>query len=328
MFNNSRVRLINIVLLSIFSISLHANDLITNYRINGIEGIEKQMDLELTKEAYWNSYLKDKDTTFGYLESYSSVLTCDKSTSSLEFYKEDEHQTFKLKKKYNAFTGKLKGDKEKEGDLKTPIGVYNLTKKLSNVDSFYGPMAFVTSYPNSYDQYKGREGHGIWIHGLPVNQERDDFTKGCIAINNSSIECLDKNINIEKTILIINNSEVKKNTSKEVLSAILSQLYLWRYSWIYNLTDVYLSFYADDFVRSDGMNLERFKKYKTRVFNKLEKKTILFNNINVIPYPNHENTYEVTFKELYTSNSFTFSGDKTLMITMGSNNKIKIFTEK
>ncbi len=188
-------------------------------------------------------------------------------------------------------------------------------------------MAFVTSYPNSYDQYKGREGHGIWIHGLPINQERDDFTKGCIAINNSSIECLDKNINIEKTILIINNSEVKQNTSKEVLSSILSQLYLWRYAWIYNITDVYLSFYADNFVKNDGMDFESFKKYKTRVFNKLEKKTIIFNNINVIPYPNHENTYEVTFKEFYTSNSFTFAGDKTLMINM-DNNKIKIFTEK
>lgn len=189
MIKNSTGVLIKILFLSLSVLSVYANDLITSYRINGIDGIKKQMDLELTKENYWNNYLKDKDTTFGYLESYSSVLTCDKSTSSLKFYKEDEHQIFKLQKKYDAFTGKIQGDKEKEGDLKTPIGVYNLTKKLSNVDSFYGPLAFVTSYPNSYDQYKGREGHGIWIHGLPINQERDDFTKGCIAINNSSIEC-------------------------------------------------------------------------------------------------------------------------------------------
>jgi len=327
MTRNSNTLVLKILLLSLLSLLAYSNDLITNYRINGIDGIEKQMDLELTKKDYWNNYLKAKDTTFGYLESYSSVLTCNKSQSSLKFYKEDEHQIFKFKKKYDAFTGKAPGEKEREGDLRTPIGIYNLTKKLSNVDSFYGPLAFVTSYPNSYDLYKGREGHGIWIHGLPTHQERDEFTKGCIAINNSSIECLDRNINIKKTILIINDSEVKQNTSKELLSSILSQLYLWRYAWIYNITDVYLSFYADNFVRSDGMNFEVFKQYKTRIFRKLEKKEILFQNINVIPYPNHENTYEVTFKEFYSSDSFTFTGNKTLMIKM-DNNKIKIFTEK
>ncbi|CAI6147276.1 MAG: hypothetical protein SPLUMA1_SPLUMAMAG1_01934 [uncultured Sulfurimonas sp.] len=59
-------------------------------------------------------------------------------------------------------------DKIREGDLRTPIGVYKLVKKLSKVDSFYGPLAFATSYPNSYDKYLGKNGSGIWIHGLPL----------------------------------------------------------------------------------------------------------------------------------------------------------------
>ena len=316
-----------IFLLTLISLSLYAN-ILTTYRTNGIRNIEKQMDLELADEKYWSEYIKDKDTTFGYIESYSNILTCNKSESTLSLYIKESEKPYKLKKKYSAFTGKKEGDKFKEGDLKTPIGVYNLTKKISKLDSFYGPLAFVTSYPNYYDKYRGKNGSGIWIHGLPTEQERDEFTKGCIAINNSNIECLDKNIEIDKTLLIINSITLKKQVSKETLSSLLAALYSWRYAWIYDDIDKYLEFYASDFIRFDGMNYERFKTYKTRVFKKVEKKTIIFNNINVIPYPDSENIYQITFKEFYKSDSFEFTGNKTLMVRLDKNSKMKIFTEK
>jgi murein L,D-transpeptidase YafK len=76
------------------------------------------------------------------------------------------------------------------------------------------------------------------------------------------------------------------------------------------------------------MNFKTFKQYKTRIFKKAEKKTILFNNINIIPYPNHKNTYEVTFKELYASKSFKFTGNKTLIVELKEDNKMQIITEK
>lgn len=316
-----------IIFLILLALSVNASSILTIYRTNGVEGIEKQMDLELTQREYWDSYLKTVDTTFGYIESYSSILTCNKEKSTLSLY-EFKDKKFHLVKDYSAFTGKIKGEKSKEGDLRTPIGIYNLTQKLSKVDSFYGPLAFVTSYPNLYDKYKGREGHGIWIHGLPLNQERDDFTKGCIAIDNTNLECLDKTIDIEKTMLIINPAKTQKNISKDKLAQILSQLYMWRYTWLYNDIVGYLNFYANDFVRSDGMDIERFTDYKKRVFGKKEDKTIIFNNINVVPYPNLKDTYQVTFKEFYKSDSFKFSGDKTLLLRLTEDNKIKIFTEK
>lgn len=317
-----------IIFILFLSISVYANSILTDYRTHGIKDIVKKMDLELSKEKYWDEHLKNIDTTFGYIESYSSVLACDKSKSTLVLYKKDVNKTFSLKEDYSAFTGKVQGDKHREGDLKTPLGIYKLTKKISNVDPFYGPMAFVTSYPNSYDKYRGKDGHGIWIHGLPIAQERDEFTKGCIAINNTNITELDKTINIKKTLLIINQEELTQTTSKEKLSSVLSQLFKWRYSWIYNDTNEYLSFYADDFVRADGMKIDKFKTYKTRVFNKNERKEIIFNDINVIPYPNSTDIFQITFKEFYTSNSFQFIGDKTLMIRINDNSEMKIFTER
>lgn len=319
-----------LLLLIFISLNIFASDILTSYRTKGIAQIEKEMDLELTKKEYWDKVVKSKDTTFGYMESYSNILACDKSESTLELYTLDENRSFGYRKSYDAFMGKLKGDKVREGDLKTPIGIYKITQKLSKetkLDPFYGPLAFVTSYPNIYDSYRGKNGSGIWIHGLP-SQDRDEFTRGCIAINNSSIECLDKNIDIDNTILIIDDTKVKQNISKDLLSSILSQLYSWRYSWKYDDIEGYLSFYSPDFARNDGMSLKDFKKYKTRVFKKVEKKTIIFNDINVVPYPNTSNIYQINFKEFYKSDTFKFVGDKILVIEVGEENKISILTEK
>ena len=320
-----------IVLLLLIGIYVFASDLLTNYRLNGIDNIEKHMDLELTNKTYWSEYLKKSDNTFGYIESYENVLTCNKDLSNLALYSKDDNNTYKLKKEYSAYTGKEKGDKIKEGDLKTPIGVYTITKKLTKenkLNSFYGPLAFVTSYPNEYDKYRGKNGHGIWIHGLPTEQDRDEFTQGCIAIDNPSIEVLDENIDIQNTLVIIDSNEVKQNISKEILTSILSELYSWRYSWLYDDIDAYLNFYAKEFVRFDGMNFDRFSKYKTRVFKKIEKKTIIFKNINIVPYPNTKSIYQITFYEYYKSDTFEFSGDKTLIVKLDKSNKIKILTEK
>ncbi|MCW9026916.1 MAG: L,D-transpeptidase family protein, partial [Thiovulaceae bacterium] len=191
-----------IIFILLITLNLTAHDFLDEYRLNGISGIEKQFDSELTKREYWDNLLENKDTRFGYAESYTSFLICDKNSSTLTIYKLDENNTFVKKKKYDAFTGKINGDKQKEGDLKTPVGIYRIKDRLSKdtkLDPFYGPLAFVTNYPNLYDKIRGKNGSGIWLHGLPINQERDDFTKGCIAIDNQSIECLDRNINIEKT---------------------------------------------------------------------------------------------------------------------------------
>ena len=272
MINSSTHSLLKIFFLLFVTISLSASSLLNEYRVNGIEYVEKKMDQELTKEVYWSEYIKDKDTKFGYIESYSSILTCNKEISILSLYSIDGNKTYSFQKNYDAFTGEVPGDKVREGDLKTPIGIYNLTKRIDKLDSFYGPLALVTSYPNTYDTYRGKNGSGIWIHGLPINQKRDEFTKGCIAINNENIECLDKRIDINETLLIINKTELSTQVSKESLTYLLSQLYAWRYSWIYNEIDTYLSFYSSDFLKDGGMKYENSKHIKLESLKNQRKK--------------------------------------------------------
>jgi len=64
----------SLFLVLLFSSSLFANNDLTDYRKHGTQNIEKQMDIELTMLTYWSQYLQSQDTTFGYIEGYSSIL--------------------------------------------------------------------------------------------------------------------------------------------------------------------------------------------------------------------------------------------------------------
>jgi len=88
------------------------------------------------------------------------------------------------------------GDKEFEGDFKTPEGRYVLD--IRNPDSDYF-LAIRISYPNAVDRREAREkgvdpGGAIMIHGQPNVPTRSemyyrtqDWTNGCIAVSNSDM---------------------------------------------------------------------------------------------------------------------------------------------
>lgn len=211
--------------------------------------------------------------------------------------------------------------------MKTPIGAYKLTQRITNVDPFYGPLALTTNYPNMYDKTQGKTGHGIWIHGLPLNQERDDFTQGCIALDNTKITNLDKKINIDNSVLVISEQKLQQVT-KEDMSTVLSNIYKWRDAWKDSDITSYLSFYDENFKKSNGQTFQKFSRYKKRIFNRNEQKTIEFFNINIIPYPNDTNKkiFKVVMDELYKTKNHTFNGKKELYLEV-KNNSISILAE-
>jgi len=166
--------------------TLYANNYIDTYRKYGLKGVEKLINKTLIQKSYWDNYIKNIDVSNGYFESINYLLKCSKEMKVINIIDIKQHRN-KLIFTSNVITGENNGDKHNEGDLKTPIGIYKLTKKLINLDPFYGPMALVTSYPNRFDKLLGKTGSGIWIHGKPENNIRKPFTKGCIALNNNSL---------------------------------------------------------------------------------------------------------------------------------------------
>lgn len=316
--------LIHIILLTLYA---NASNIATVYREYGMDAVERVLDKQLSQKEYWNQELLHHDTSFGYFENLDSIITCDKDRSKLYHYKKNQDGIYTLVNTFGAMTGKVNGDKQKEGDHKTPLGVYSLTKRITNPDPFYGPLAFVTSYPNLYDRIRGKNGSGIWIHGLPIKGQRDSYTKGCIAIENDNICTLDESITLDSTLLIIDQENHKKAHNGD-LSTILSKLFEWRYAWIYNDYDRYIGFYDPSFVRFDGMTYDTFKQYKRRIFDYNDAKTIRFSNIRITPYPgNNDHIFIITFYENYRSKRTTFNGEKTLVIKQ-ENDTIAIIAEK
>ncbi len=90
-----------------------------------------------------------------------------------------------------------KGAKEREGDGRTPEGLYTIDSR--NAYSKYH-LALHVSYPNAADRARARRLHvrpggEIMIHGTPnrwrwlsVVFAHTDWTKGCIAVSDSDIE--------------------------------------------------------------------------------------------------------------------------------------------
>lgn len=92
---------------------------------------------------------------------------------------------------FPSIHGRVEGDKQVEGDLRTPEGVYFVRGKIQAQLDFdeYGSQAHALNYPNPVDRLRGKTGYGIWIHskGRPIATQR---TQGCIAIDLADIDRL------------------------------------------------------------------------------------------------------------------------------------------
>ncbi len=100
-----------------------------------------------------------------------------------------------------ALGGNPNGPKEKQGDNKTPEGIYAIDSR--NRDSRYH-LALHISYPNERDRKRARElgvspGGNIMIHGIKKGfswvgeaHAEADWTKGCIAVTDEEIEEIDR----------------------------------------------------------------------------------------------------------------------------------------
>jgi len=104
-----------------------------------------------------------------------------KRESLLELWLETDDGTFVLFKSYPicAWSGTL-GPKLKEGDKQAPEGFYRVTLRQLNPNSRHR-LAFNIGYPNAYDQFHGRTGSAIMVHG-------GCSSVGCFAMTDAQIE--------------------------------------------------------------------------------------------------------------------------------------------
>jgi murein L,D-transpeptidase YafK len=101
-------------------------------------------------------------------------------------------------KKYKiALGGKPVGPKERQGDNKTPEGIYFIKSRNSNSDYH---LSIGISYPNEKDKMRAKElgvspGGDIMIHGIKNGlgwvgslHARIDWTQGCVAVTDEEMD--------------------------------------------------------------------------------------------------------------------------------------------
>lgn len=119
-------------------------------------------------------------------------VVVEKEKRKLHLIKDDE-----IFQTYNIALGVAPvGDKQSEGDFRTPEGVYMLDTRNPGSDYF---LSIHISYPNSKDRREARAngvspGGQIMIHGQPneptysaAYYRKQDWTNGCIAVSNSDM---------------------------------------------------------------------------------------------------------------------------------------------
>ncbi len=150
-------------------------------------------------------------------EDQKHVLVVDARRSRLYVYANRGGQ-LKFVTDYYISQGKYGVNKIKEGDQRTPVGIYYITSHLpgARLPDFYGSGALPINYPNEWDKINGRSGSGIWLHGTPS----DSFSRpplssdGCVVLTNPDLHKLATSVEIGKTPVVIAESVDFVNKTK------------------------------------------------------------------------------------------------------------------
>ena len=277
---------------------------------------EKLTDLREEVIARLKAY-RSRATTADYVPRYllqmppgqEHAIVVDTQKSRLYLYKNDNGRP-RFVADYYISHGKLGADKTREGDKKTPTGVYHVTSSLSpkKVGDFYGSGAFPINYPNEWDKRQGRNGHGIWLHGTPSDtySRPPKASDGCVVLSNVDLDSLAKNLQIGLTPVIISNSIewLSFDDWQSERSTLTKNIDEWRNDWESKDVNRYLKHYSTKF-RTNDQNLEQFAQQKRKVNGSKEWIKVKLSNTSMFRDPGKEELVVVTFEQDYQSNNLS-----------------------
>jgi murein L,D-transpeptidase YafK len=247
------------------------------------------------------------------------AILVDKSLQKVFVYHRDN--PYKPHRTYTCSTGENQGPKLREFDRKTPEGVYFFIRAFEKKEllPIYGSRAFALDYPNAIDRREGKNGHGIWFHGLNKPLKPRD-TNGCVALENPDIDDLANFIRIEDTPVIVSEriemvdlAELEKERDEAVRI-----IETWRTSWEKKDVDRYMSLYSPDFT-SSGKNWQQWKEHKARLAKQYHRIKVEVQNLRIVQ---NDGLVLATFVQKYGNEVFSSAGRKTLYLKHASRLRI------
>ena len=207
--------------------------------------------------------------------------------------------------------GKNGFEKDREGDQRTPLGVYHITSSMGRekLTDFYGPGAFPLNYPNEWDKRLKKNGSGIWIHGTPSTtySRPPRSSDGCVVLTNDDFATLSKFVEPGVTpIVIVPTVQWQRpeqwNEFRNTFSTTLDQ---WKADWESLRMDGYLAHYSARF-DADGKDISDWTATKRRVNAAKSFVKVAISNLSVFEYPITPGTAPmvmVTFDQDYKSSN-------------------------
>ena len=265
------------------------------------------------------------------------VLIVEKNTHTLYLYEYQENKFPVPIKTYQVATGKIIGDKEVQGDKKTPEGIYqfqnffsseNLTGRYGKTGLIYGAGAFTLNYPNEFDRREGKTGGGIWLHSTDddsrVNKGLD--SRGCVVATDAHIKEISEYIELGNTSVIIvqDMNYLTTKAWKKKKKNILTTVDTWMKAWQEKDFESYIDTYSKVDFKSRKGNYYQYYKYKRAVFARKDSPVIKFRNMSIL---HHQNYTQVTMEQDYTSPIINDIGKKTLFLQQDKNYQWKIVSE-
>jgi len=242
-------------------------------------------------------------------EDQRHAIVVDNKRSRLYLY-QNENGRPRFVADYYISTGKRGGEKTREGDEKTPIGVYHVTASLprNKLSDFYGSGAFPISYPNEWDRRHGRKGHGIWLHGTPSDtySRAPRASNGCVVLANADLDALSNKLQIGLTPVIISEqvewlSLDDWNAERNALNAEIER---WRSDWESLDTERYLTHYSKKF-SAERENYADWVQHKRQVNSGKSWIKLDLSNFSMFRNPGKDELVVVTFDQNYRSNNLS-----------------------
>jgi murein L,D-transpeptidase YafK len=218
------------------------------------------------------------------------ILTVDKTNlkAELRTLPEDTSKSSVLRS-FRIAIGKSEGDKQFEGDNKTPEGIYFAQSHIDGgqLPEKYGRMAIPIDFPNPMDVIYGKTGHGIWLHGVDRDGRVDEakVTEGCVAFYNADIARLGTWLLSHQGVVVIASDPNAVNAPADV-AAVREKTLAWMTSWADRRIEDYISLYAPEF-RFNRYDRDSYKAYKSRVFGMYKNMDVKFDGLRIITHPKY-----------------------------------------
>jgi murein L,D-transpeptidase YafK len=230
--------------------------------------VQEKLNSNISADKIFAHLAKITPGREGEFES-SFYLNVDKKTrvAELRSWESSPSESIVLAKFQVAF-GKAKGDKMKQGDNKTPEGIYFAKSHIKSgiPEEKYGPYSIPLDFPNPIDDMENKTGYGIWLHGAG-NDERIgkvNVTEGCVAFYNNDILKVKNWIDPYQAAVVISEDASTVNSAKAVASLKVA-FEKWLTAWDADNIKDYLEAYHPDF-KLGMKNLRGFSSYKKRIF--------------------------------------------------------------